>query len=145
MPLGMKRPVAMGKTADGTPVPAAYIGYIAPRVPGQIRKRESLTGAQQVNKVIDPTFIRVGQKASRRRLFVQRQKEDPSMKLVQFVKTFVREEDGAAAIEYGLIAALIAVAIIVGATLLGTQLDGLFTRLGNCMANPAGGCAGVAG
>ena len=58
------------------------------------------------------------------------------MKLVSFVRSFLREEDGAAAIEYGLIAALIAIAIIVGATLLGTSLDGLFTRLGNCMATP---------
>ena len=58
------------------------------------------------------------------------------MKFVQFVQTFLQEEDGAAAIEYGLIAALIAVAIIVGAGLLGTNLDGLFTRLGNCMATP---------
>ena len=58
------------------------------------------------------------------------------MKLVQFARSLVRDEDGAAAIEYGLLAALIAVAIIVGATLLGTSLDGLFTRLGNCMATP---------
>ena len=58
------------------------------------------------------------------------------MKFIQSVQSFVREEDGAAAIEYGLIAALIAVAIIVGATLLGTSLDGLFTRLGNCMTTP---------
>lgn len=64
------------------------------------------------------------------------------MKLVQFARSFLRDEDGAAAIEYGLIAALIAVAIIVGATLLGTSLDGLFTRLGNCMATPnAATCA----
>ena len=58
------------------------------------------------------------------------------MKLVQFVQSFVREEDGAAAIEYGLIAALIAVAIIAGASLLGTSLNDIFTRLGNCMATP---------
>jgi len=58
------------------------------------------------------------------------------MKLAQFVQSFLREEDGAAAIEYGLIAALIAVAIIVGASLLGTNLNGIFTRLGNCMATP---------
>jgi len=58
------------------------------------------------------------------------------MKLGQFVQSFIREEDGAAAIEYGLIAALIAVAIIAGASLLGTSLDGIFTRLGNCMAAP---------
>ena len=58
------------------------------------------------------------------------------MKLVQFARSFVRDEDGAAAIEYGLLAALIAIAIIVGAAALGTSLDGLFTRLGPCMANP---------
>jgi pilus assembly protein Flp/PilA len=67
------------------------------------------------------------------------------MKLAQFVQSFIREEDGAAAIEYGLIAALIAVAIIVGATLLGTNLNGIFTRLGNCMATPTAAiCALVA-
>ena len=58
------------------------------------------------------------------------------MKLVQSLRSFVRDEVGAAAIEYGLIAALIAIAIIVGATLLGTSLDGLFSRLGACMATP---------
>lgn len=58
------------------------------------------------------------------------------MKLVSFIPSFLREEDGAAAIEYGLIAALIAIAIIVGATALGTNLNGIFTRLGNCMATP---------
>jgi len=55
------------------------------------------------------------------------------MKIVQFVQSFIREEDGAAAIEYGLIAALIAVAIIAGANLLGTGLSDLFTALGTCM------------
>ena len=59
------------------------------------------------------------------------------MQLVQLVKTFIREEDGAAAIEYGLIAALIAVAIIGGAIALGTSLDTLFSKLGTCMANPS--------
>ena len=59
------------------------------------------------------------------------------MKLVQFVKNFLREEDGAAAIEYGLIAALIAVAIIVGAIALGSSLNTLFTDLGTCMAAPS--------
>ena len=58
------------------------------------------------------------------------------MKTVHFFQSFLREEDGAAAIEYGLIAALIAVAIIVGAGLLGTNLDGIFTRLADCMKTP---------
>jgi len=62
------------------------------------------------------------------------------MKLGQFIGKFIREEDGAAAIEYGLIAALIAVAIIVGATLLGANLNTLFLNLGACMAAPTQPC-----
>ena len=37
------------------------------------------------------------------------------------------EERGASAVEYGLLVTLIALAIIVGATALGTGLDGLFS------------------
>ena len=59
------------------------------------------------------------------------------MKLVQFIGNFIREEDGAAAIEYGLIAALIAVAIIAGSIALGTSLNQLFLDLGACMAAPS--------
>ncbi|MGQ5718077.1 Flp family type IVb pilin [Pseudochrobactrum asaccharolyticum] len=44
-------------------------------------------------------------------------------------KRFRKNEDGATAIEYGLIAALIALAIISGATLFGDSLDGLFTKM----------------
>ena len=40
-----------------------------------------------------------------------------------------RDESGATAIEYGLIAALIAVAIIVGATSVGTSLSGTFNTI----------------
>jgi len=42
---------------------------------------------------------------------------------------FMQDEEGVTAIEYGLIAALIAVVIIVGAGLVGTNLDALFTRI----------------
>lgn len=42
---------------------------------------------------------------------------------------FVKDESGATAIEYGLIAALIALAIVAGATKLGTALDGQFEFL----------------
>lgn len=42
---------------------------------------------------------------------------------------FVKDESGATAIEYGLIAALIAVVIITGATLLGNNLDAMFQRI----------------
>ena len=42
---------------------------------------------------------------------------------------FVRDESGATAIEYGLIAALIAVVIITGVTAVGTNLSTTFNSL----------------
>jgi pilus assembly protein Flp/PilA len=42
---------------------------------------------------------------------------------------FIKDESGATAIEYGLIAALIAVAIITGATTLGTELNAKFDSI----------------
>ena len=43
------------------------------------------------------------------------------------IKNFVNDESGATAIEYGLIAALIAVAMIAGATQLGQSIDDKFS------------------
>jgi pilus assembly protein Flp/PilA len=51
------------------------------------------------------------------------------------IKRFLRENDGVTAIEYGLIAGLVAVAIIAGATSLGTSLNGVFTNLGTCLTS----------
>ena len=45
------------------------------------------------------------------------------------VTRFLKDEGGATAIEYGLIAALVAVVIIVGLTSLGTNLNGTFTNV----------------
>jgi pilus assembly protein Flp/PilA len=42
---------------------------------------------------------------------------------------FAKDESGATAIEYGLIATLIGVAIIVGATAVGTNLNTLFQTI----------------
>lgn len=42
----------------------------------------------------------------------------------------VKDESGATAIEYGLIAALISVMIIAGATVVGTQLKAVFEGIG---------------
>ncbi len=47
----------------------------------------------------------------------------------QLIKRFLTEEDGVTAIEYGLIAALIAVVIIAAVTLVGTGLEGVFTEV----------------
>ena len=48
-----------------------------------------------------------------------------------FFKNLVRDEQGATAIEYGLIAALIAVAAITAMGSLGSSLSGTFTKVGN--------------
>ena len=45
------------------------------------------------------------------------------------IKRFFKEEEGVTAIEYGLIAALIAVVIIGAITLVGTNLSDLFNRI----------------
>jgi pilus assembly protein Flp/PilA len=42
------------------------------------------------------------------------------------IKSFLRDESGATAIEYGLIAALVAVAIIISVDALGSSLGSLF-------------------
>lgn len=46
-------------------------------------------------------------------------------------KRFAADESGATAIEYGLIASLIAVAIITALTTLGTKLSSTLTRVAN--------------
>ena len=45
------------------------------------------------------------------------------------------DRSGATAIEYGLIAALIAVAIIAGVTVVGTQLGKTFNNVGTTLTN----------
>jgi pilus assembly protein Flp/PilA len=47
----------------------------------------------------------------------------------KFVARFVKDESGATAIEYGLIAALIAVAIIGGARALGLEIASTFGKV----------------
>jgi pilus assembly protein Flp/PilA len=51
------------------------------------------------------------------------------MKVLQKAKLFFAEERGSNAIEYGLIASLIAVAIITAVTLVGTELTTLFDTI----------------
>ncbi|MCM2401477.1 Flp family type IVb pilin [Rhizobium sp. S153] len=49
---------------------------------------------------------------------------------------FLKDESGATAIEYGLIAALISVALITGASTLGGALNDRFTSLGATVTTP---------
>ena len=46
-------------------------------------------------------------------------------------KSFLSNESGATAIEYGLIAALVSVVIITALTTIGTKLTATFTSIGN--------------
>lgn len=52
---------------------------------------------------------------------------------MQLVASFLRDESGATAIEYGLIAALIALAIMVGATSLGGALNNQFVSIASTL------------
>ena len=51
--------------------------------------------------------------------------------MTKFVKSFLSNESGATAIEYGLIAALIAVAAIVAMQSVGTNLGATFNNVSN--------------
>jgi pilus assembly protein Flp/PilA len=52
----------------------------------------------------------------------------------QQLHSFLIEEDGVTAIEYGLIASLIGLAIIAGTTLLGSNLNAKFTTIATTIA-----------
>jgi pilus assembly protein Flp/PilA len=47
---------------------------------------------------------------------------------------FVKDDSGVTAIEYGLIAGLIAVVIIAAVTIVGTDLKGIFTSVSTALA-----------
>lgn len=59
-----------------------------------------------------------------------------------FIRKLIKDKKGATAIEYGLIAALIAVAAITAMGALGNTLDATFTEVQGCMAGtiPAAQC-----
>ncbi len=59
--------------------------------------------------------------------------------LIAGVKYFINDEEGVTAIEYGLIAALIAVVIITAVALAGTRLNCMFTRVADCLSGANSG------
>lgn len=67
--------------------------------------------------------------------FVVNFKESIMNSLVSAISRFLRDEEGVTAIEYGLIAALIAVVIIAAVTLVGTRLSCTFNRIAACLIN----------
>lgn len=58
-------------------------------------------------------------------------------KFLNATRRFLRDEEGVTAIEYGLIAALIAVVIITAVALIGTRLDGVFDNIADCLTTPS--------
>jgi pilus assembly protein Flp/PilA len=60
--------------------------------------------------------------------------KEKSMQVVQYFKDFLQEEDGVTAIEYGLIAALIAVVIIAALQAVGGNLTAVFQFIADALA-----------
>lgn len=58
--------------------------------------------------------------------------------LLQGIRRFWNEEEGAVAIEYALLAVLIALAMAIGAGVLGGGLNTLFSNIAACFTNGAG-------
>ena len=65
--------------------------------------------------------------------------------MIKLIKRFLMEEDGVTAIEYGLIAALIAVAVIVGAGMVGTSLNLTFSKIATTLSGESGETGGGCG
>ena len=62
-------------------------------------------------------------------------------KFLSATRRFLRDEEGVTAIEYGLIAALIAVVIIIAVALIGTRLNCQFNRVAAALVNGNPGAA----
>ena len=60
--------------------------------------------------------------------------------LVQRLRGLRKKDDGATAVEYGLLVALIAVIIAAGAFALGTALNGNFNSTATCVTNSTTAC-----
>lgn len=57
--------------------------------------------------------------------------------MLKKMERFIRDEEGASAVEYGLIIGLIAVALVVVLGLLGGGLNNLFTKVKDCVTGGA--------
>lgn len=57
--------------------------------------------------------------------------------IYQAIGKLWNDEDGVTAIEYGLLAALVGVAIVVAATLMGTKMSEMFTGIANKLTAPS--------
>ena len=59
--------------------------------------------------------------------------------MLTYLKNFVREEEGATMVEYGLMVALIAVVCIIAVTALGVNINAMFEQVGTATGGGATG------
>ncbi len=59
--------------------------------------------------------------------------------MFKVIRTFAKDESGATAIEYGLIAALVSVAAIGALTAMGNSLSTMFNTVSSALSSAAGG------
>ncbi len=57
------------------------------------------------------------------------------LKLRAFIKSLLKDESGANAVEYALIMALVAVFIIAAVILMSTEIGNLFNSMANCLSD----------
>ena len=57
------------------------------------------------------------------------------MRMYKFIKDFAKDDSGATAIEYGLIAALVSVAAVTALTSVGSSLDNMFGSVSTTLNN----------
>jgi pilus assembly protein Flp/PilA len=53
--------------------------------------------------------------------------------MLSSITRFLRDEEGATAIEYGIIAGLVSIAIVTVVTTMGTDLGGIFTKISTAL------------
>ena len=63
------------------------------------------------------------------------------MSIQTHIQRFVRDDEGVNMIEYALLAALIAVALIATIIILEGGINAVFTKIANCLNSAAGGTA----
>jgi pilus assembly protein Flp/PilA len=64
-----------------------------------------------------------------------RQYTDLELRVREFARNVARRDEGASAVEYGLLVALIAIVIIAAVIILGNQLNVTFTKVGTAVSS----------
>ncbi|HJS32149.1 MAG TPA: Flp family type IVb pilin [Alphaproteobacteria bacterium] len=57
--------------------------------------------------------------------------------MIKFINRFVRDEEGATAVEYGLLVAVISIVVVGAAILVGENLSAVFNIVADCLNSPS--------